>query len=752
MAYSEKELRAELLRRELAKRKSQSQKNKNQPLKDIFGKFLREQAKTGLSQAIGKGFQETPVEDIGKSVGYGAIPFAENLPQGVPEGFKGALGALIGKTTENKPVSDEYGAEFGRDVGRMIGQGIVAAPLSASIAGLGVRAGIPKLISQLGGTGLAFGATTPGDVLDRAISGLEASGIHGAGKLIGSIYKGNLPMPGLVKKIKSSLTIPEKAKIKNLTAEEREKALEKLMKRSEEFEESESSFNELMEKQAPEREEMIQDPLLSTDNPDILKRKENIAKQKRQEIEKELSTEPEMDLSQMPLKPIEEPFVDESRVPQHESLLKTKEQKAAQKEKEIKAYLGEGDEHGVPIAEWVVEQIEGKKQPGTKKRIGGLKREIGQQYDEIENNLKDLNIEIPRTDDIQKLEKEARKLLEQSRPFFKDDQEFENTLKKYMEATSKEVGRDIVPANEFLRNYRSIRQLSEKIRSKAFKTGITQDERASLLKQANEMKETADNMEHLLEQHDLGEQLGKLKEANKRWREEITPLYDNDVYQSFLNKGYATTKDLIYALRGNKEGQVIIRNLIKSNPEMLRRIVGMSHATNPESLLNPRELTREYLQHMPETRSHIDEYRSHLNEIEKAKQDLDYAKQVSKKEKELAVEQEKINKEEIKRRSKVSSLYDEMQKLKNDEQRLLNAYKRAKELSEQQKISLKEKVKLQKEAAKAKKEHLLAEKKYNKALKEYEDARKDLLKLGASAASTVGALFTGKKIKDWLMD
>lgn len=687
-------------------------------LKDIFGKFLREKGKTALSQAVGRGFSETPAENIGRKVGYGAIPFAQNLPTGAKEGFTGALGALIGREMEKEPVSDEYGAGAGRMVGHMLGQGVVAAPIASALGAGGAAIGIPKLLAELGGTGLAFGATTPGDIIDRGVSGLTATGLHGAGKLVSGLVKGDIPLKELGNRVKNALNVLGLRNKRNLTQEELEAVEQEILRQSEKYD--------------PITEELEKDIDIGTAKPTTIARKANIAKEEAEGLRGELAQEPEMDVSQMPLKPLKEPVIDEMPLKEHESLLKTHEQKAAQKEREIKSYLGEKEEHGVPIAEWVVEQIEGKKVPGTKKRIGGLKNEIGSQYDEIERNLKDLNIELPRTEDLEKLEKDARQLLEKSRPFFKNEEEFENTVKQYMQATKTSGGRDIVPANEFLRNYRSLRQLSQRAKTKAYEKGKrTQDEREELIKQAQEMEKTANEMENVLEQHELGGEVEKLKAANKRWREEITPLYDNKVYKSFLNEGYSPSKDLIYALRGNKEGQVIIRNLIKKNPEMTRRIIGMSHARDPESLFDPRELTQEYLKEAPDIIKHIDEYKGHLKNIEETKNALEAKQYELAQKKKEAGEIEKSNVKEEARREKTSKKYKQITDLENKVKRLEEAYRVAEKINKRKDLTLKEKIQAKKEAEKAE--------------KEYKKAKKDL-----SIALGIATVFGARKIKKFL--
>jgi len=323
----------------------------------------------------------------------------------------------------------------------------------------------------------------------------------------------------------------------------------------------------------------------------------------------------------------------EELVPQAESLLKTEQQKSAQAENQLANHLYKGYEHGVPIAESVVNEIEGIPVKGSNRRMGGVKKEIGSQYDTIEENLKDQNIVIPRNETLKEIETQARKLLENSKGFFKNDAEYEKTVKQIVEQMKPSTkGNDIIPAADVLSNYRSLKNMSQKIRTKAFSREVAgnKDLQKDMLAQAEEMEGNADSLEQLMESHDLGGELENLKSANKRWREEITPLYKNSTYQTFLNKGYAPSKDLIYNLRGNGPGQEIIRNIIKKNPTLVRSILGQRYADKPANIHEFDQLAQEFIEAAPEeTRNMIKGHRESLVNVDQAKAEHEAAKHLA---------------------------------------------------------------------------------------------------------------------------
>jgi len=327
-------------------------------------------------------------------------------------------------------------------------------------------------------------------------------------------------------------------------------------------------------------------------NPEALQYSLNQAKAKSSDLESILSNPVSQgeNISFLPNAKFEE------MTPYAAKHLKNASEKLGGIESEMGEHFYKGYEQGVPIAEEVVKQV--KK----------VKDNIGSEYDQIENVMRDKNIIIPRTEDLDSLEQQTRQLLEKSRHHFKDDAEFEKTLTKYMEQVKpKVIGRDIAPAADVLAHYRTLRDAAQKIRQKAFSPGTAsnKDLQASLIKEADSIENNAQNLEALLESHDLGGEIKALKNANKRWREEVVPLYKNSTYQTFLHKGFAPSKDVIYNLRGKGSGQEIIRNIIKKDPNLIRYALGQRYSKKPGAIHEFDELSQEFINASPETQKLI---------------------------------------------------------------------------------------------------------------------------------------------------
>jgi hypothetical protein len=491
-----------------------------------------------------------------------------------------------------------------------------------------------------------FGLKNPPTAADLAIQkGLEyAPDVYGGAQLFGSLLKGGSSLFNAAKDLKIS-KLKSLFEESGLTAEQAEEALRNA--------------------------EMEATHLYNKKNPESLQYTLNEAKKKAVELEGQMNMPlqsqmatvyPESTLIEpKPPSPLGEPVLTEEHrfeplLPQAEQHLTTAAEKAAEAERNLESHFYKGYEHGTPIAETVVNRIEGIKN-AKGKREGGLKQEIGSIYDTVETELKDRNVLIPRTEQLASQENEARALLEKSKNFFKNEEEFENTVKKIaaqaMPVKGGKTTLEIVSAADILSNYRSLRNLSQKLRTKAYSREVAgnKDLQADMLGRADEMQKTANNIESLLESNDLGSSLSKLKEANSRWRNEIVPLYRNSTYQTFLNKGYAPSKDLIYNLRGQGAGQQIIRDIIKNDPNLLRYALGQRYSKNPGAIHEFDELSQEFINASPETQELINAHRAATEHRGAATQRHEEAKAYD-------IEQNKIAEERLKERTKETKIHE----------------------------------------------------------------------------------------------
>jgi hypothetical protein len=82
------------------------------------------------------------------------------------------------------------------------------------------------------------------------------------------------------------------------------------------------------------------------------------------------------------------------------------------------------------------------------------------------------------------------------------------------------------------------------------------------------------------------------------------------------------------ALRGSGEGMSQLREIIKSDPELLRNVVGQRFSKNPAALHDIGELEQEYVGKMPELQDLLSKHSSHMSNIEKAEGQLKSVKNI----------------------------------------------------------------------------------------------------------------------------
>ena len=702
---------------------------KNGQLGDVFKKLARQKAKDYLSQTFGSIGDIFGAKKPLAAAGEAAIPAEEQIPTGIKEGLQKAYAGLTGGQFHPSEVPEEYGAGFGRGLGEMLGQGAVAAPIAAGAAGLGATVGIPAALGGIVGAGLGYGATTPGNALERLIEGTKAAAIPGgllglkfAGKTIGKGIKKAWETPKLSKEAKQlqqqADALGEAVESKGAKVSESTKAHEATTEAHEAATEQYNQVKDLLE----------QEPALATGNPNALTRKSREATNQANLFRNDLEAPP--------------PEGAPENIPtmaQAETDLSTaqRQQKVALKAKS--EYLEPGREHGVPVAEHVVETVKNRK------------KEIGEIYNKVESDLKDEHVLIPRTKQISDAEAEIRKTLSESRGHFKNDEEFEKTVGKLLKAEGKEstrTGNDIVPASDILSNYRTARNLAQKMRTKAYSSEVAgnKDLQSQILTQASELEASANNLEKILEENDLGTSLEQLKKANTRWRTEITPLYENSTYQTFLNKGYAAKGDLITALRGNKPGQKIIRDIIQENPEINRRMIAQRYAEKPENLAKYHELSEPYIAKDERLSGLRNDYINATENVEKAEQGLSNAKRAEPARKAVTEHEQHIKETN----AKIAKLESSAEKLANAAKRSRTYLDKVNQARKAKNITLKEKIARESAYKKAESEHKAAIKAHQQAEAMYKKAKSErnklLVKGGGIAATLVGGNYARKKL------
>ena len=585
------------------------------------------------------------------------MPAIEQIPTGVKEGALSGLNALIGRNYQGSPIPEEYGASAGRQIGQMAGQSIPAAGVGALTGGAGtaLASGIGKTAAGLIGTGIGWGGTTQGNALDRGIAGAEAAGLHGGFNIIKALTLGKVPMKRIWGAFKTG-------NLKELLAEN-ESQLAKAHANHEISDEQYKAYKDYL----------AQKPEFGEKNTNALIKEKNSLMEEKPLIEEQLSQHPESQQALMPQKPlpmnefneldtlkpnliepeppkkpnimdfeklekptfdkeaIEYPEIPQEQAPHAENLLKTEQQKLAEAENAVNEGLMQGQAHRKVVGEKVNEALE-------KNKV-----EIGDEYKKFKEDLKEKDISLKNKSDAMPVINNIEKLLKSGNISGKVRKSLEKKLSKINSSQS-------VPANDFVSAYRTLRKYGQKVRREAY--GKPQQEFENQITIADSIDEHVAKMEDILNKGLEGEPLKELHRINARYKNERVPLFE-DAFHRTLQKQNMAPANMITNLAKEPfiaasnpykaTGTGIIRKIIKSDPELLKHVVGERFTGKPNEWHKLDAEAHEYISEMPEHQINIAKHKQALQDVEKAKTSLEKAKQLDKENKIKADEQHKEN-------------------------------------------------------------------------------------------------------------
>ena len=249
---------------------------------------------------------------------------------------------------------------------------------------------------------------------------------------------------------------------------------------------------------------------------------------------------------------------------------------------ELQKYLGKDEKLDVDAAKQINEGIE-----KDKKKIQN------KYYKPAEKYIEKSNVLIPRLDRVKEVELKLKEL--STDPVLKDHPEFENFEKAIR--NHPQTSHDIINAKDFYQQWKETKQASSAALRKGFKPGG--DNQTYWQKQGNNLKKIADDQWAILEENLPKKISSKLTKGDQLWKEEIIPFYGNKIYEQSKKLGRVDTKNIMQETRGVGMGQEQMKNLFLSNPDMTRRALGMSYASEPEKLLNAGVHEKEFLGKLP---------------------------------------------------------------------------------------------------------------------------------------------------------
>lgn len=171
------------------------------------------------------------------------------------------------------------------------------------------------------------------------------------------------------------------------------------------------------------------------------------------------------------------------------------------------------------------------------------------------------------------------------------------------EEQATKVNQQLVPVtkdvNSLFDNWRSLKRYAQRARGKARAMGedISPDERNSLLNAASKYDAAASKLEATLKDNGYEQSLNKIKDLNSRYANEYAPIYDTKAFWYMQKEGKAPP-NFLNAIEGNVRGKEILRDIVKSNPDLLKSSLGQAIKGDPRAALegDKKALLNPYIQ------------------------------------------------------------------------------------------------------------------------------------------------------------
>lgn len=364
----------------------------------------------------------------------------------------------------------------------------------------------------------------------------------------------------------------------------------------------------------------------------------------------------------------------------------------------IGQFLNAGAQHDVRAAQ------------GLSNRVNAIEDYWNKAYKAFTNNIADANFQMPKQA-MNKLDYDSmspHQLIQTFGPDAYDAlargkiDEFIQKQKKaeFKQATGNnpylqsltEVAPTITDTNaaDFLAKYKDFRDRTFKLSQRLRDPRVEEVEKQKMETALKKGRQMQAQMKEVLDAG-LGEFKPEFERLNKGYSEQVYPLRGNPVVQN-AHEG-KLSDNIIKSIRTNEEGMPLVREIVKQDPELLRNVIGQRYFGSKaarESVFNPNEMTREYLNEMPQLKKLLQQKENANTMMQKAKSNAELAKQHH-------AEVSARSTEAVKIQKKIDEMQSDIDKHKAEISKLKKHIDSLKKTAQQKNISLKAKMQAEKE-------------------------------------------------------
>jgi hypothetical protein len=277
--------------------------------------------------------------------------------------------------------------------------------------------------------------------------------------------------------------------------------------------------------------------------------------------------------------------------------------------REIEQHLGKGKTLDVALADEINNSLKQAKVHIQKNY-----------YEPVEKYTKDNYVQLPRTINMDEIERQLHRLTKD--PEFAKSPGFERMKEALIK--DRPTKRDLVPAHDFVKQWKETKQAASKARRKGFMEGG--ENQSYWQDQAANLKELADKQLQVLKEQLPEEHFNKLRMADQLWKEEITPFYGNKIREQAKKYGRIDVPNIMNEVRGKGMGQEKMKELLLANPKLTRLALGHTYAKAPEKLLSLPLHEQEFVNKLPELQKMLDRLRLHNQNVNISKANIDLFK------------------------------------------------------------------------------------------------------------------------------
>jgi len=280
---------------------------------------------------------------------------------------------------------------------------------------------------------------------------------------------------------------------------------------------------------------------------------------------------------------------------------------------EIAFALGKGKALDVDIA------------PKIQSGVESIKKQIQKEgYTPATEWAEKNSVEIPLTTDMKAVEADLDSI--KSNPMVSGDSDFDALRESLIEKHTKSQS---IKVDDLIKQWKETKQGARLARQKGFKEAG--ENQIHWQRAAQDLEKVENTQVKYLKSVVPEELMNKLLEADSAWAKRVIPFYGNKLYESTKTTrgkpGRVNSKNIAEELRGHGEGNIAMRQLIMSDPEMARMALGHTFAKNPERLLNLMPYEKEFLDVLPDVKQSVEKLRQRKHEAEIANT-LNQARQI----------------------------------------------------------------------------------------------------------------------------